>query len=275
MDHEPDRTRADRILGDPDVGAGELPGLSALLAAAADVVPSEPSPALMQAMAVEVRSTLQTTPQPRSRPVLAKIITAKVAALTAAVALTATGAAAATGSLPDAAQDGLSQAAERVGVNLPDSADDEAVDATTDLGPDAEDETAEETQEVEETEAGTTGAERSAHGQMVVTIAQADHASGRERGAAVSEAARGDHGPDDAPEQGPPDSSDAAPVETPNHGDAATQAGNPAADAAPVETPADDAAPGGGAPENPQETGDAARSNAEDRGADARTAERP
>jgi hypothetical protein len=261
MDHDP--------TSDP---AGSR--LSALLSSAADVAPSEPAPALMQAMAVEVRSTLQPAPQPRSRPVLAKIITAKVAALTAAVALTATGAAAATGSLPDAAQDGLSKAAERVGVNLPDSADDDAVDATTDLGPDAEEETVEETPEVEETEAGTTGAERSAHGQMVVTIAQADYASGRERGAAVSAAARGDHGPDDAPEQETADNADAAPVETPNHGAAATQDGNPAADAAPVETPADDGAPGGGAPEDPQATGDAARSNAADRAAGAR-AEQP
>ena len=262
MDHDPAPTRADSRL-------------SALLSSAADVAPSEPAPALMKAMAVEVRSTLQPAPQPRSRPVLAKIITAKVAALTTAVALTATGAAAATGSLPDAAQDGLSKAAERVGVNLPDSADDEGVDATTDLGPDAEEETAEETRDVEETEASTTGAESSAHGQMVVTIAQADHASGRERGAAVSAAAKGDHGPDEAPEQETTDSADAAPVQTPNHGDAATQDGSPAADAAPVETPANDGAPGGGAPDDPQETGDAARSNAEDRGAGAHTPEQP
>lgn len=266
MDHDPAPTRADSRL-------------SALLSSAADVAPSEPAPALMTAMAVEVRSTLQSAPQPRSRPVLAKIITAKVATLAAAVTLTATGAAAATGSLPDAAQDGLSKAAERVGVNLPDSADDEAVDATTDLGPAAE-ETAEETQDVEETDASTTGAESSAHGQMVVTIAQADHASGRERGAAVSAAARGDHGPDEAPEQETADSADAAPVQTPNHGDAATQDGNPAADAAPVETPANDGAPGGGAPgggapDDARETGDAARSNAEDRGAGAHPPQQP
>jgi hypothetical protein len=48
----------------------------------------------------------------------------------AVIALTATGAAAATGSLPDHAQNGLARAAEHIGVNLPDTANDKARDAT-------------------------------------------------------------------------------------------------------------------------------------------------
>jgi hypothetical protein len=68
---------------------------------------------------------------PRSRKhMLTRIVTTKAAVASAVVALSATGAAAATGSLPDVAQNGLARAAEHVGINLPDNANDKAREAT-------------------------------------------------------------------------------------------------------------------------------------------------
>ena len=68
---------------------------------------------------------------------LPRILAVKVAAI-AVVALSATAAAAATGSLPDAAQDGLAPAAQHVGINLPSSANDHARERTEDQGPNAD-----------------------------------------------------------------------------------------------------------------------------------------
>ena len=73
---------------------------------------------------------------PRTR-MLPRILALKVAAI-AVVALSATAAAAATGSLPDAAQDGLARAAQHVGINLPSSANDNARERTEDRGPKAD-----------------------------------------------------------------------------------------------------------------------------------------
>lgn len=79
------------------------------------------SEAVVTAMvaAIETATALSTTH--RRKPVLAKILTAKVAAAAAVLTLSATGAAAATGNLPDAAQNGLANAASHVGINLPNS----------------------------------------------------------------------------------------------------------------------------------------------------------
>ena len=73
---------------------------------------------------------------PRTR-MLPRILALKVAAI-AVVALSATAAAAATGSLPDAAEDGLARAAQHVGINLPSSANDHARERTEDRGPKAD-----------------------------------------------------------------------------------------------------------------------------------------
>ena len=72
----------------------------------------------------------------KRKHMLTRIVTTKVATVTAVVALSATGAAAATGSLPDTAQNGLAKAAAHIGINLPDTANDKARDATQ---PDADD----------------------------------------------------------------------------------------------------------------------------------------
>ena len=72
---------------------------------------------------------------------LTRIVTTKVTTVTAVVALSATGAAAVTGSLPDAAQNGLANAAADIGINLPDTANDKARDATQPDADDADDDT--------------------------------------------------------------------------------------------------------------------------------------
>jgi len=74
-------------------------------------------------------------PATKRKSMLTRMITAKALAAGAVVALTATGAAAATGSLPDDAQHGLAQAAQHVGINLPDTANDHAREHTSNLGP--------------------------------------------------------------------------------------------------------------------------------------------
>jgi hypothetical protein len=68
--------------------------------------------------------------RPKRTHVLTRIVTTKAAVATAVIALTATGAAAATGSLPDPAQHGLARAAQHIGVNLPDTANEKARDKT-------------------------------------------------------------------------------------------------------------------------------------------------
>ena len=67
----------------------------------------------------------------KRKHMLTRIVTTKVATVTAVVALSATGAAAATGSLPDTAQNGLANAAAHIGINLPDTANDKAHDCDT------------------------------------------------------------------------------------------------------------------------------------------------
>jgi hypothetical protein len=76
----------------------------------------------------------------RRKHVLTRIVMTKAAAV-AVVALSATGAAAATGSLPDAAQDGFAHAAQHIGINLPSTANDKAREQTQRDDPNAEDAT--------------------------------------------------------------------------------------------------------------------------------------
>jgi hypothetical protein len=78
---------------------------------------------------------------PASRPARASRVTrlvgAKLLATGAVVAFTATGAAAATGNLPQDAQHGVAQAAQHIGLNLPDTANDHAREHTRNRGPKA------------------------------------------------------------------------------------------------------------------------------------------
>jgi hypothetical protein len=68
--------------------------------------------------------------------VLTRIVSTKVVAASAVLALTATGAAAATGTLPDNAQNGLARAAQHIGINLPEAASDKAREKSDHTDPD-------------------------------------------------------------------------------------------------------------------------------------------
>ncbi|HZN16005.1 MAG TPA: hypothetical protein VFB78_17185 [Acidimicrobiales bacterium] len=118
-----DDTTADRLLAGvvapDDTPPGFVAASGLINEARADL---GPSPAIDESLVAAMVQAIQTSPQPiahRRNPVLAKILTVKAAALFGVLALSATGAAAASGSLPAAAQDGLSKAASHVGVDLP------------------------------------------------------------------------------------------------------------------------------------------------------------
>ncbi len=90
------------------VEAGELAGRERIVAAVAAAVVDASPP-----------TTISTSP--RRRPMISRLLATKVAAATITTALLATGAAAATGSLPAPVQGIVSDAADNVGVNLPDA----------------------------------------------------------------------------------------------------------------------------------------------------------
>lgn len=204
---------------DADLPA-ELAAVVALFDDAAAVVESDPSPTLLALMATTARASFEApAPQPtRKHPMLAKVLTAKVAAA-AVLALTATGAAAATGSLPEAAQDGIAEAVSHVGINLPDSASDRAREATEDLGPSEDN-----------------------HGSDVSGVATETDATGADKGAEISTTARNGHGGSSADHDTEHGSS---PVETPNSGGMATASAASGGANATGETNADDAAAAG------------------------------
>jgi hypothetical protein len=79
---------------------------------------------LVARMASAVRNGgIESAESPRRKPVLARLITAKVAAVTAVVLFSASAAAAATGHLPDPLQRTVSNTFSHVGVDLPSPAD--------------------------------------------------------------------------------------------------------------------------------------------------------
>ncbi len=190
--------------------AGDLPAGAAVVASLLDELTrhdvNDPAPALVTAMAATARNTFEHAALPtRRHPMIAKVLTAKVAAVAAVLAFTATGAATATGTLPDAAQDGISKAASHVGINLPESANDRAREATEDRGPDSD-----------------VGPADGNHGTDVSGVATETDATGADKGAEISTTARDGHG------QAPGGSADTpaatgtddnpAPVDTPNPG---------------------------------------------------------
>jgi hypothetical protein len=154
---------------------------------------------------------------------LGRFLTAKGLAALGVVALGATGAAAATGSLPDAAQDGLANAGSHVGITLPASHDNHPTKDNHPGGP------PEGVPPTTGAPTPSTGAPESNHGAEVSDVARNTDATGREKGEAVSTVARGDHGPsgdsEDAEAVGPETPTTGAPVTTPNPGGIATGSG--------------------------------------------------
>jgi hypothetical protein len=148
---------------------------------------------------------------------IGRALTVKGLAIAGFLALGATSAAAAAGSLPDAAQNGLSKAASHVGITLPASNDNHPTKDshpgngkpdTTSTDPTTAD-------------APTTPTSVTNHGSDVSDVARNTDATGRDKGAAVSAVAKGDHGQppaaasnSDAPET----PTTGAPVTTPNSG---------------------------------------------------------
>ena len=187
-----------------------------------DTADASPPAGLIVALA-ETASTapnvaaLPAAAAPQEKKLLGKILTIKAAVVAGVLAVTMTGAAAATGSLPDAAQDGLAEAASHIGINLPDSASDKAGEATTkekennrpddagkpdDAGTAANNGKAGEHGNSEDqdgddpTTAVVDAPENGAneHGVEVSGTAQDDSTEGREHGETVSTVARDGHG---------------------------------------------------------------------------------
>jgi hypothetical protein len=109
-----------------------------------------------------------------------------VAAAGIALVLSGGAAAAAGGSLPDAAQDGLSTAADHVGIELP---------ASKDNHPTADDHPGGAPNAVSAVSADSAPTEHpDNHGADVSAVATSDETTGREHGEAVSTVARAGHG---------------------------------------------------------------------------------
>jgi hypothetical protein len=213
-----DKGTAERLLSGatrPDDAPPGFAGVARLIDMASTMPTAEQSPAeaaLVATMAEAIRS--QPTPHPiapQRKTVLAKLLSAKIAAAAAAIALTATGAAAATGSLPDAAQNGVAKAASHIGVNLPASANDHARDATTKP-------TGADNSTAGEDHAGT----NDDHGTAVSDTARNTDATGADKGEAVSTVARNGHGSQSANHPTGPPAENPAPVATPNAGGTGT-----------------------------------------------------
>ena len=207
-----DDATADRLVAgalDPSDAPPGYAGAARLLADAQGGFGPQP---VDERLVGEMVRAISSRPQTDRTPtVITKRRTAKVATLAAAVVLSTAGAAAAAGGdLPAPAQDALSKAASHVGFELPASNDDHPTG--NDDNP----------------------TERDAHGVEVSDTAHNTEATGRDKGAAISEVARaghGDHATDDDDDTGddattdatdehgkPADPGSQAPVETPNHG---------------------------------------------------------
>lgn len=168
----PDDRTTDRLLAGVVDTADAPPGFAGtahLLGRAA----GEFTPIGADADFVSVLATTIATPPvaPRRKSMFAKLLTAKAAAAAAAVVLSATTAAAATGSLPEAAQTGAAKAADHLGINLPNPSEDHPT-GTADNPTVAAD----------------------GHGDDVSGTARDPEPTGADKGAAVSDEAKGDHG---------------------------------------------------------------------------------
>jgi hypothetical protein len=128
----------------------------------------------------------------------------RIAAAGAGLMLAGGVAVASAGSPPEAADEGLSTAEEHTGF-LPPASQDSHPTAADHPGGGAEDATEleateDETAKLDEPTEELGGGPVDNHGAEVSAVAQSEFETGREHGEAVSEVARGDHGPDAAGE---------------------------------------------------------------------------
>jgi Mg-chelatase subunit ChlI len=221
-----DARTADRLLAGRMQPDDAPPGLAALAHAlhdAASAAPSvRPDAELLGSMAETIRdgSATGAPTSARRRSFLAKLLTAKIAAIAGVLTLTATGAAAATGSLPGPAQDQLSSTASHFGIDLP-SSDDEGTDGDdvtvpatveddteSDDAPDSSESESDDTQSSDDTESDSgddpssdapAGNPNDNHGADVSSTAHDTEATGRDHGAAVSDVANQGHPDSDHP----------------------------------------------------------------------------
>lgn len=173
---------------------------------------------------------------------LTKVLSAKIAVAAAVLTLGVTGAAAASGSLPDAAQDGLATAASHIGIHLPSTADDHARlgsdngksddDHSDDTESSDDAASADDTESDDDTDSSDGhGAPGDNHGADVSSTARTTDATGADKGATVAgvanEGRSDDHsaGADDATtddDATADDNAGSAVVETPNGGGTGT-----------------------------------------------------
>ncbi|MGH9039543.1 MAG: hypothetical protein ACRDZ3_04870, partial [Acidimicrobiia bacterium] len=124
--HRPDPSTADRLLAGRVEADDAPPGyrrVAALLGNAGNGFPSTPDPVeaeTVSAMVAIIGGESADQSAPRRSPVLSKLLAAKTIAAVSFVALSAGGAAAAGGHLPGPVQSTVADAAEVVGVELPD-----------------------------------------------------------------------------------------------------------------------------------------------------------
>lgn len=125
-----DHDTASRLLSGtvhPDDAPPAFVGVAGLLHAAATLPAEVEAQAAAAAVSAMVEAIRAEAPVPIGRKrMIGKLLTAKVAAAAATLALTTGGAAAATGSLPDSIQDAVANAVSHVGIELPRSANEHA-----------------------------------------------------------------------------------------------------------------------------------------------------
>ena len=127
--HTPDHWTTERLVSGHLVSDDAPPGyrrVAHLLSVAGTKPTEEQAPAGSDPVgslvaAIQHELSTQPSPLPRRSRVFSKIVVAKALAALSVLTLSATGAAAATGNLPSPVQDGLANAAEHVGVTLPES----------------------------------------------------------------------------------------------------------------------------------------------------------
>ena len=262
--HPLDETTADRLVGGELTPAEAPPGYDEVVRLLAQVrhqdLVTDPDDRFLGDLVLAITAT----PEAGATTTPVRRLTAKAGALAAVALLTTAGAAAAaTGNLPGPAQDAVAGVAERVGLDLPDSdedvttgddTDDVADDATggTEDGTGTGDDGGDGDDATEGTGDGTkppTGhadnpTDADEHGATVSDVARTTEATGRDKGAEVSDTARAGHGPDatdDDDDEGddgdtpgrPEGAGSQAPVVTPNGGGTGTagQASDGAGDA--------------------------------------------
>ena len=212
-----DPSTADRLLGG-DMAPADAPpsfeGVARLFLSASTTAPAEAEPRLLAAMADAVSTPTRTPVTARRHTVISKLIASKLAAagLVGGIVLSGGVAVAATGNMGDAAQDFLSEAAAKVGFDLPASDRSERGRSTAEDVKGAE-------HDAHETPAADEG-----KGAEVSDTARNTESTGVDKGAEVSTTASDGHsraGTAPAPATGA-GSSGSAPVDTPNSGGTST-----------------------------------------------------